>query len=39
MTQNSEKVKLLTKVLTKDPPRSPRETLDEYVLAVRCLDI
>lgn len=38
MMQNSEIVKLLAKDLTKDYPRSPRETLGGYVLAARCLD-
>ena len=38
MTQSFEKVKLLAKDLTKDYPRSRRETLTGYVLAARCLD-
>jgi hypothetical protein len=33
-----EKLKLLAKDLTKDYPRSPRETLGGYVLAGRALD-
>jgi Domain of unknown function (DUF5069) len=35
---NSEKLKLLAKDLTKEFPRSPRETLGGYVLAARCID-
>ncbi|MEO7678302.1 MAG: DUF5069 domain-containing protein [Verrucomicrobiota bacterium] len=35
---NTEKIKLLAKDLTKEFPRSPRETLGGYVLAARCLD-
>lgn len=35
---SSEKLKLLTKDLTKDYPRSPRETLAGYVIAARMLD-
>ena len=35
---NAEKIKLLAKDLTKEFPRSPRETLAGYVLAARCLD-
>ena len=35
---NAEKLKLLAKDLTKEFPRSPRETLAGYVLAARCLD-
>jgi hypothetical protein len=34
----SEKLKSLAKDLTKDFPRSPRETLAGYVLAARALD-
>lgn len=37
MTEN-EKLKLLAKDLTKDFPRSPRETLAGYVIAARMLD-
>ncbi len=36
--ENLEKVKSLAKDLTKDFPRSPRETLGGYVLAARCID-
>ena len=35
---NKEKIKLLAKDLSKEFPRSPRETLAGYVLAARCLD-
>ena len=35
---NKEKLKLLAKDLTKEFPRSPRETLAGYVLAARCVD-
>jgi hypothetical protein len=35
---NSEKIKLLAKDLSKEFPRSPRETLGGYVLAARCID-
>ena len=35
---NQEKVKLLAKDLEKTAPRSPRETLGEYVIAARTLD-
>ncbi|MEO6183996.1 MAG: DUF5069 domain-containing protein [Verrucomicrobiota bacterium] len=35
---NAEKIKLLAKDLTKEFPRSPRDTLGGYVLAARCLD-
>lgn len=35
---NTEKIKLLAKDLTKEFPRSPRETLGGYVLAARCID-
>lgn len=35
---NSEKNKLLAKDLSKEFPRSPRETLGGYVLAARCID-
>jgi hypothetical protein len=35
---NVEKIKLLAKDLTKEFPRSPRETLAGYVLAARCVD-
>ncbi len=35
---NAEKLKLLSKDLTKEFPRSPRETFAGYVLAARCLD-
>ncbi|MDB6064589.1 MAG: hypothetical protein JWR26_797 [Pedosphaera sp.] len=35
---NSEKLKLLAKDLSKEFPRSPRETLGGYVLAARCID-
>lgn len=35
---NKEKLKLLAKDLTKEYPRSPRETLGGYVLAGRTLD-
>lgn len=35
---NAEKIKLLAKDLTREFPRSPRETLAGYVLAARCLD-
>jgi hypothetical protein len=35
---NAEKIKLLARDLTKEWPRSPRETLAGYVLAARCLD-
>lgn len=34
----AEKLRLLAKDLTKDFPRSPRETLGGYVLAARMLD-
>src|SRR5690349_6263873 len=34
----SDKLKTLAKDLTKDFPRSPRETLGGYVLAARMLD-
>jgi len=34
MTEN-EKLKLIAKDLTKDYPRSPRETLAGYVIAAR----
>lgn len=34
----NEKLKLLAKDLTKDFPRSPRETLAGYVIAARMLD-
>jgi len=37
-TMNAERIKLLAKDLTKEFPRSPRETLAGYVLAARCLD-
>ncbi len=37
MTEN-EKLKLIAKDLTKDYPRSPRETLAGYVIAARMLD-
>ena len=37
MTEN-EKLKLLANDLTKDFPRSPRETLAGYVIAARMLD-
>jgi len=35
---SNEKLKLLAKDLTKDYPRSPRETLAGYVVAARMLD-
>lgn len=35
---SNEKLKLLAKDLTKDYPRSPRETLAGYVIAARMLD-
>ena len=35
---SNEKLKLLAKDLTKDFPRSPRETLAGYVIAARMLD-
>ncbi|EEF59072.1 DUF5069 domain-containing protein [Pedosphaera parvula] len=35
---SKEKLKLLAKDLTKEYPRSPRETLGGYVLAARCID-
>jgi len=35
---NAEKIKLLAKDLSKEFPRSPRETLGGYVLAARCID-
>src|SRR3954468_3138963 len=35
---SNEKVKLLAKDLTREYPRSPRETLGGYVLAARCID-
>jgi hypothetical protein len=35
---NTEKLKLLAKDLSKEFPRSPRETLAGYVLAARCID-
>jgi len=35
---NKEKLKPLTKDLTKGPPRSPREVLGGYVILARCLD-
>ncbi len=35
---NREKLKLLAQDLTKDYPRSPRETLAGYVIAARMLD-
>jgi len=35
---NTEKLKHLAKDLTKDYPRSPRETLAGYVIAARMLD-
>ncbi len=35
---NQEKLKLLAKDLTKEYPRSPRETLAGYVLAARAVD-
>lgn len=35
---NNEKLKLLAKDLTKEFPRSPRETLAGYVIAARALD-
>ncbi|MDB6110118.1 MAG: hypothetical protein JWR69_1868 [Pedosphaera sp.] len=35
---NKEKLRLLAKDLTKNYPRSPRETLAGYVLAARCID-
>jgi hypothetical protein len=37
-TPVSDKVKALAKDLTRDFPRSPRETIGGYVLAARCLD-
>jgi len=37
LTEN-EKLKLIAKDLTKDYPRSPRETLAGYVIAARMLD-
>ncbi len=38
MTSDLEKVKTFAKDLTKNFPRSPRETLGGYVLAARCID-
>jgi hypothetical protein len=35
---NKEKLTLLAKDLTKQYPRSPRDTLGGYVLAARCID-
>ena len=35
---NEEKLKLLAKDLTKEYPRSPRETLGGYVILARCID-
>lgn len=35
---NKEKLKLLARDLTRDYPRSPRETLAGYVIAARTLD-
>jgi len=35
---SNDKVKLLTKDLTREAPRSPRETLAGYVIAARTLD-
>ena len=35
---NREKLFLLAKDLTKEYPRSPRETLGGYVIAARCVD-
>src|SRR3954468_10154320 len=35
---SNEKVKLLAKDLTREYPRSPRETIAGYVLAARCID-
>lgn len=35
---NNEKIKLLAKDLTHEYPRSPRETLSGYVIAMRMLD-
>jgi hypothetical protein len=35
---NNEKIKLLAKDLTREYPRSPRETLSGYVIAMRMLD-
>ncbi len=35
---NAEKLKLIAKDLTKEYPRSPRETLGGFVLAARMLD-
>ena len=35
---NAEKLKLLAKDLTREYPRSPRETLGGYVIAARTLD-
>ena len=35
---SNEKLKLLAKDLTKDYPRSPRDTLPGYVIAARMLD-
>jgi hypothetical protein len=38
LTMTNDKLKLLAKDLTKEFPRSPRETLAGYVLAARCID-
>jgi hypothetical protein len=38
MKTENKKLKRLAKNLTRDFPRSPRETLAGYVLAARCLD-
>ena len=35
---NKEKLLVLAKDLTKEPPRSPREVLGGYVILARCLD-
>ena len=35
---NKDKLKQLAKNLTKEPPRSPRDTLAGYVIAARTLD-
>ena len=35
---NTEKLRLLAKDLTRDYPRSPRDTLGGYVVAARTLD-
>lgn len=35
---NKEKLQALTRDLTKEPPRSPREVLGGYVILARCLD-